>query len=1077
MTADRQPERPLAERSAALFGRADVLAMLSALLRAPEGSSELVCVLGEGGVGKTRLLEALAAEAKTAQLLFVPITDFYHIDTFRASALEDGILVALEQYDNAFAALLLPYREARARLDQSRQSGAEFEQAQLLVRGSFIECYDAVAARLAKKNCRILLLFDTVEQAVALSDGADHLLDVAQTDASAGGEHWLRATLPQLKHTLSVLSGRPQTLYGEPVTLYADLGAAMTCHNLALAGLSNEATTELAKDMRARALRSDDVQTAGLAEALDLDDEAKLRAWHELSEGLPFWVAILFTIEQIGNVREEPLALLQEEVERLGPNQTLDPARREQLRTALRDFFLGEITQAAPTPLVVLQCMATMRKGLTLELLGLIMQQLALPGEPSEIFGLVRALAVVKTRTPRRYTRRSEQPGDPDERETLLFLHDELYAWLDTHPIVVHETREMVREAMFAWYLGAIEQAEAERLEAAQALIFLRAGDPQIAEREADRDDAQRRKRQLQRDALAYSDESGAERSARAAAHYQLFAYEAIFGRDAGQETALRQEVLRNLYRHGRQLSSGDMLAFAALWLLRAAVQYEDNELAQKLLERLDQFQAHRCAAVGTDAALFELAIAIARLYSGGATRPAERVLIQAALVAAEQALDAAEVAPKPRSPVELQWLRLLRAQSLNFRGYLHRLNYELAAAIRTYRNSELVARGDLGLLPQFRATTLNNLAFALSEQGDTEEARRIALLALGIRQRHGSAYDVAISRGVLARIGIRTGTPGQALRYAQLSTDTMRAIGSPRGLVQTTPALGEAYRKHAELLDDSPGEQDAAFEDALAVFDEAQRALAGTRRQPSEALREILQNRGCTYRSWGLVLMRRGHAFHERAKQHLSAGHHCLEDAFTVATESHQPPLIRMDILEDLAAIHVNEDEYDHRVDLHLDEAEALADDAYKVHEGTGPQEVTDATRGYWRELGQCQLQRMLTAFGKYDFGAYDFNTESGEHTQRTPPGDKQYFDHAAKHLVFMMAYLVRYNHYSSMLTKARELTLRELLLGRTPAQIDRLQLAAYTTAKSYNLLYDESFVIVEQVISLARDNLGLEG
>lgn len=1070
MKADSPADGPLPEQAARLFGRADDLARLRSLLQAGAGTSELVCVVGEGGIGKTRLLEALVAEAAGISCPSAPIVDFYHIDTFRSSALEEMIVDALEQATPELGAHFEGYRAARADLEQSRMSGAEFEHAQAASHQAFVACYNAAAAEVAKRGARILLPFDTVEQAVALSDGADRIFGVARTDASAGGEHWLRATLPQLQNTLIVLSGRAQTLYGEPVTLYDDLGARLTRHDLALAGLSYEATVELAQDMLARARSSPDEQTAGVAAAIDLDDPTKLRAWHQLSGGLPFWISILFTLEQIGNEPKGLLSALQQEVAALDADGTLTPQRREQLRGKLRDCFLGQITQAAPTPLVILQCMATIRKGLTPALLAELLALFGLPGDPEELFGRLQSLALVKTRRPHRYTSPGERPGDRNDREVMLFLHDELYAWLDTHPPVTDESRLPVRDMLLTWYRDASEQADAERLAAVETLRLLRAGDPQAAVWEAKQDDAQRRKRQLQRDLLGYAYE---ERQA-AAAQFQIFAYEAIFNRDDGQETALRQEVLRNLYRPGRGLGPADELTFAALWLLRAAVQNEDSDGTHRLLSRLDRFEPQRRQAAGADLALFELATAVAALYIGRGTLPTERAQIEAALDRAEAAVVAA--GGGPLTTVERQWLRLLRAQTLNFRGYLHRLNYELTAAIRAYRASERVAKGEPELLPQFRATTLNNLAYALSEQGDTEEARRVALIALNIRQRHGTRYNIGFSYNTLGRIAIREGNAEQALRYTLLATAIFRELESPRGLILGLPTLVEAYRKYGELLDDTPAEQDNQFQHALATLDEVEQILQRQRRPSAQARREILQNRGAVYRSWGLALMRRGVVHRELAKRNLSAAHTWLMKALQDAERSNQPPLIRLDILEDLAAVHVNEDEYDQRIDEYLDQAEALAPQEYKVQEGAGPQELDDATRGYWRELGQCRLQRMLAAFGKHDFGRYHFDPESGTRILAVPPGDEGYFDEAAEHLVVMMAYLVRYNRYSWMLGKARELALRELL-ERSPEQIDRIQLGAYHTAKLYNLLYDESFTIVEQVIRLARENLGLEG
>jgi hypothetical protein len=1073
MMADARADGTIARRSDTLFGRGEQLAGLGALGAA--GPTRLVCVVGAGGLGKTRLIEAFGQQLDDQGLPHGPIVDFYHVDSFRASAIEAGIVRALKRSAPRHAALFEPYFAAVGDLERARNSGSGFPAAQRQLREAFVASYNAFAAEAASAGSRVVLLFDTVEQAVELSDETEERLGLGQSSASAGGEHWLRAILPRLANTLVVVGGRPETLYGAPVSLYGDLRAQITGDTLELSGLDEAATAALARDMLARARASSDEQMVGIAATIDLDDPGKLRAWYLLSEGLPFWIAILFTLEFVGGEPGGVLSDLQDTVTALAPGDALGDEQREALRDRLRDYFLGEVSQAAPPIQVALQCMATVRKGLTPEILELVLARLGIVEPAAELFERLRSLAVVKARRARRYTSRGERPADRGDYETLLYLHDELYAWLDTHPFVTLESRQVVRDVVLNWYLGAIETSQAERLAASEALRYLRKDDPQNTAYELERDDAIRRTQQLQRDLLNYAYEGDEHGREQAAAHYQLFAYEAIFSRATGQETALHQEALRSLYRHKGALGPADRLAFGAVALLRAAVQSEDMALTRRLLEHLGSYDEVRGEVSGTTRALFELATAIARLYSRGGTMPEDRERIEQALDLAEsivEQVDVGELAPPQR-----QWRTLLQAQVHNFRGYLHRLNYELAAAIRAYRRAELVAHRSPGLLPQFRATTLNNLAFALSEQGETEEAKRIAFEALAIRQRHGTAFDVAFSRNVLARIALRSGEGARARQLAEISAEAMREVAGPRWIARSSPVLADAYRKEAELLDDSPGEQDALFERALVVLDEADEELRKLGASLGEAQREILQARGCVLRNWGLAQMRRGLDHRAVAKRHLSAGHLCLEQALEVARANNDPLIVQIDILEDLAAVHVYEDEYDHRLYKHLDEAEALAPPEYKVQEGAGPLEVADATRAYWRELGQCQLQRMLGAFGKFDFGEYRFLPEPapGRREPVAPPGDERFVDEAAAHLVITMAYLCRYSRHSWMLNKARELTLRELLSKHTPAQIDRLSLAAYETAKRYGLLYDESFRVVEQVIGLARDNLGL--
>ncbi|MGB9634729.1 MAG: hypothetical protein ACPL8I_15425, partial [Chloroflexaceae bacterium] len=369
---------------------------------------------------------------------------------------------------------------------------------------------------------------------------------------------------------------------------------------------------------------------------------------------------------------------------RLAPDAPLPDDRREALRAALRERFLGAITQDAPALLVALQCMASLRKGLTPDLLERLLARLKIsdPPDPAVLFARLSQLAMVKLRRTQRYTRRGDRPNDPSDQETMLFLHDELYAWLDTHPLVRDESRQVVLTTVREWYDRAIARVKTERQEAVEAWLFLDAGAPEAAQRAAERDDAQRRLHQLQRDRLSYVYAGAAEGPGEAAAYLQLLSYEAIFARDAGHVAALHQEVLRNLYRRpGAQpsassLDPADELAFAALWLLRTAVQYENLNRTHMLLERLERFRTMREQAMGAGRAFFELATAIAHLYTGSATRPEERREIERALDEAEKALASTRDASAALTLVERRWLELLESQTLNFRGYFHRRNY-----------------------------------------------------------------------------------------------------------------------------------------------------------------------------------------------------------------------------------------------------------------------------------------------------------------------------------------------------------------------------------------------------------------
>ncbi|RRR73077.1 MAG: hypothetical protein EI684_09380 [Candidatus Viridilinea halotolerans] len=1101
MSDPSRSSQGLPERSKRLFGRDPLLAQLRQLLDAQTQTSEVRLLEGDGGTGKTFILQALEDHLRAAKpRIFLPIYDFYHIDNFRASVIEEAISVALQVEHPALADAFAAYDAARAELERSRITGDAFQQAQRKVRAAFVASYNRAVAQLALPY-RIVLLFDTLEQAVALSDGADRVLGVSENEASAGGEHWLRETLPQLQGTLAILGGRSQTLYGAPVELYAELAAKMPLQREALGGLDFAAMVALAEDMLARATASD-APDRTVARQISLDEPGKLLTWHLVSEGMPFWVALLFTLELLGQEPDAPLSALQEQVAAAGPSPdalALAPLAHEakNIRNRVLLSLAGQITPASSPLVVAIQCMASIRKGLTPSLLAAVLQALQVEADAEQLFKQLSKLVIVKRRRTQIYTKQGDDPNNPREREEQLFLHDEMYAWLDKHPPARDHLRGVVSDAVLQWYKAVMERTEEQRLAAVEVLLTLpESAGAGIARQSALRDDAIRRRHQLERDLLGYAYEAQQGDRGRAAALLNLWMLQAIVAHESGHGNALRQEALRNIARQHSRPSPAAELEFAAHWLLRAALQNEDWHECDRLIPLLEQhYQPTLQQSSGVAAALLYLALAVTPLFRGQGTQAKDRARIQAFLEQGEAALkpNGAEIAPVE----EQRWATLLRARLLNFRGYLYRLNYELADAIACYRHSEQLVRKDRNLAPQLRATTLRNLAFALALDGQANEAKRIGFEALKLHSRYGSPHEVALDRSALAIVEINLGGGNRAFRQAEPAAQTLRQLHSSRGLAMALQGLAESYRKIAEQLDESIAEQDAAFAQCLATLEEYEQVLHAqdAKQENVERWRLLFQGRGSLYRSWGRARSRRHtkliqadqmHADFTLARQNLEGAlrvsHAPLPDLYhldeaRINPDARQPPLILADIYEDIAAVYVNEDIYDERLYAYLRHAEAQAR-PYQLVAGLGVPQMEKPNHGFWRELGQCELQRMIAAFGQFDQGSYTFNPVTGERTLRYPAGREQFLHDAAHHLVRMMAYLVRYSPASTMLSLAQDLALRELLRGegRTSEQLDLLDLTAYEYAEQYSLLHSGSFGVVQKLTRLARANLGYD-
>lgn len=1092
---------PLSPDPGKLYGRDQQLGFLQALIAKPLDAVQAVLLVGEGGTGKTYLIQKLieTPDQSKLQLAYVPLYDFYHIDKFKASAIETAIISALaartgDKLEQPALSYFGAYLEQRDRVDRSRQSGARFQTEQDKLRATFIVCFNTFAAAQRAVGRPVLLLFDTAEQAVDLNDGAAKVLLEGHTEAGWGGENWLCRMLPELKNTLAILSGRALTLYDKPVEFYKRLAKAIekvagtgAWHELEIAGIDYPDALAFAKGLKDFLIdpQKEPIEAIrGLADAVQLEDEAKMRMWFEIADGLPFWISMLFTREMLGIVPEgsDPIDELHQQL-RDRPTTRLAVGERTELRDAvMRQVLLSTVPNNSAPLTLALQWMATTRKGLSREILRALLTQVPLAIDAEALFDQIGQLLIVKQRTVPRYTH-----GGDELEETLLFLHDEIYLWLGRTDLPT-DTNQL----MIDWYTAAIDAAERERLVAVDALLELPydapppsepppldgeapvasarhdTDDPLRRESMRRRDDAVRRKQQLILDRLGYYFQLSTERGVQ---EYNVLAYAAIRNRDYGFNITIRQEGLRNMYRAMGRIPLAIEIECAARWLLRAV--YADEAWIETLLSRVQHYYRYEAEHPGLPFALLRLAEVQARLN----INPSEdRARTQALLAEALQIVEA----HKARYSAD-RWCRFVQAELLNCRGLENRHFYELPEAAKAYREGLAIHNRYTDLLPvEFKANILNNLAYAYSEQGEVDDARTFALQALELRQRFGSEFNVGLSFNTLARIEIRIGNGSKALGYAARAYAIFQGQDATRGLVLCLPVLANAWRKVAEESYD-PGVQRRDLQRSLNWFAYTEKLFGQREIKSAERWRELYQQWGCAHRSWAQVLARRGlHGAEARAA--FAAAHQTMEQALDVAQKAPLPRLMELEIHEDMAVIHINQDEYDHRIEEHVDAAERCAPDEYRIREGAGLPEVAEPTRAYWRCLGQCQLQRMMLSFGKYDFGFFSW-PENTNHQATVPrqqleaPRQPKFLVEVARHMLLMEAYLLKYSGSSWMLGKAEQLALRELKLGRSSDELDTVELALLQTARQFNLLNSDALVHALSLLSRAKRDLPLSG
>jgi tetratricopeptide (TPR) repeat protein len=194
----------LTQRTPDVVGRRTELQLLNELLLSPK-DEHYVYIWGDGGLGKTRLLEALQKMVKDAGLDFVTsgIIDLYHTDTHSTSDVERLIVEGLDSNARHFG----HYRDARYLFERMRERGAfpaQLEERRAELSKLFVD--DCV--RLAAHVRKIVICFDTVELLQYESSIIEEKAGLASTDTLL--KTWLLQNLPKLKNILVVFAGRPR---------------------------------------------------------------------------------------------------------------------------------------------------------------------------------------------------------------------------------------------------------------------------------------------------------------------------------------------------------------------------------------------------------------------------------------------------------------------------------------------------------------------------------------------------------------------------------------------------------------------------------------------------------------------------------------------------------------------------------------------------------------------------------------------------------------------------------------------------------------------------------------------------
>lgn len=923
--------------------------------------SVIVYIYGAGGVGKTRLIQHLLAEAQGDKTLLAAtqLIDLYHTRNRSVGGLAESIVDVLEPLrryirerpvDSAIDEKL----EALARAEQEGLSTAELigrrqELSQLLL--------DTLNQYSTQR--RLVLALDTAERLYVVRDEAQQRLGLT-AERPAVLDWLLNDLLPKLQNATILVAGRPN-----PLNLTDELKAlTAAAHSIflpiPLAGLTESDTLDYFQAVITRSGESDNPTDKIAATAIARwSNEQKRTIFYCLHDGgddpriRPILLAL--AIDHLV-VEGYPLAAL---TRPLHAAKALTDAERREIETELGGAMVRTLREHQRPADEVIVMLGWLRKGADLELLQRLTDYDRT--EIEQIVQQIRYLSFVKIRP-------------ADER---IFLHDEMYDILQRHALegVTPPDRERIFTILQEYYAELIEAARKriDKLYQPQA--------DRYAEALPDPNEVRRTRAQLH-DAIVedlyyrlrwepipafeqyvfYSEEAlaGSEEILWAMLRAELFSF---LGEPNSFVTPAEIEQLRIAY------VVPDSAVRWVMWLWSRDEYKAGADLAEQIAQHhLDLLEP------GGNLARWYLQVWQGLLYTYSGKYDESERLLRAVV---------RQLASWCQEYPASQLGKGILARAYNALGYFFSRRTQHYQAIKAFAISAQLMQ-ELKLSVD-EANTLNNRAFDLARIGDFAAALPSAKAALRLRERLGPRAPVGLSLNTLGLIELNQFDLEGATRDIRRAVELFDRLGSARGLGLGLIALAEAERRISVSV--VYLQQSRSANILVNAIAHADRAIAIFHDEVPEPTRltDALREKARTYRDW--ARLRREYpaiiAEQETNRGKLSVAelaaqsHAYFEEAKQLAT---QDPITFIELLYDQALLsyytrlYTNAPDYA-QAQLTL-EAELLAQiDALIPGEYKPlPQPESKLPRTwYWVQQGNLALLRGHLAFNRWNANRAD--------------------------------------------------------------------------------------------------------
>lgn len=986
-----------------MVGRDNDLAKIKAAIQQTE--TRAVLVTGDGGVGKTRMLqEVLAQLGETPGVRAAShIIDLYHIQHHTSEGLARAIATALS---NAIEGPFRTYELAYRTLEQKRLSGdvRGIEEQ----RGKVDEAFKTDLAALAQSK-RVVVALDTAEK---LAYSARPIAAASTRETAAWS--WLLASLPAWENVVVLMAGRP-TMAPLDAQLHQKLGSALT--PAPLQSLDREGTKDY---FAAAARRAEEKGNRSLAERLRGLPSAQIDAAFRCTGGQPVLLALIVDYLSLAGLdrtevllRDCPTTLLRDASTASTP-----------LPTAIEDRIIGDLLARPPVGDVI-TALGRAAKGADAVLLGRL---LGIPEkEAASRLSKIEELTFVKRRP-------------QDER---FFLHDEMYAILGRRVFDDPDDSAAQKHANAA-ILGYYEDQErriVEDLGRIYAPIELE-GKAQLNTDQIR--DVHSRRQAIQTELVYYLLRQDPARGFR---RYYRYMREAVLSGDTLMDLQLEAEI-RSFWAERDpedKLPAVDGLTRDDLFgvmlqrpVVRAwAKQNHDLVIQEAKRAREDERGAELIAVSPITAANLSVWEAYAYTYRAEeGDHQQARVLLDKAVADLNSVASSIESeATKEDRSTGVVNARLWRARAAlalayRVRGYFHWARGALIDAIADYQQAVWFWQ-HVNFKVEM-ATTLNDLGYALAEQGYFDDGRALVRDGLRLRRELGSRARVAMSMNTLAAIDLRQGNYTDAIQGAERALYIFSFLGNIRGAGLALITLAEAKRRYSGTERVSAPDQKVSYlRQALQHAQDAWRHFQGTGEQLRQAI--ALIEMGCANRDWAKIRQQYPDPA-DQPRRRLQDGIAALRQAAEVAGD--QYPFRQVDAWVNLAWLGFFVED-----DALLEEGERKARDLI-------PQ-------GYWidPEIGSPAMPRdqalvlLWPQCGKLEMlrGHRDF-----QEFERQPSADA--LKKAAHHYTLGFEYNMLYHEASRDLMRVKE-EVHERLRYLSPVELAWVAEAVQDTEKANHL------------------------